>query len=123
MNFEEIQKSYPFLTVLSHKENQHVGIVQNSDEKFVTFYDYGALTSPEDQELFMEFGDIWWSESNRMIPINIFLRGQMEIFRYSLRTANARDVEVLFGPVTSLNNIINKRIKRRQIQLVRRVED
>lgn len=122
MNIDHIQSQYPFLTLLRHKENEHVAIVQNCDDKFVSFYDYGALSNREDQELFLEFGDIWWSESNRIIPINIFLRGQMEMFRYALRTANVRDVTVMFGPVTSLGNVINRRIKRRQIQLVRRIE-
>lgn len=122
MNVEHIQAQYPFLTLLRHKDNEHVTIVQNSDDKFVSFYDFGALSTSEDRELFLEFGDIWWSESNRAIPINIFLRGQMEMFRYALRTANARDITVMFGPVTSLGNIISKRIKRRQIQLVRRID-
>lgn len=122
MNLDTIHRDYPFLTVLRHRENEHVGIVQNADDRYVTFYDLSALTSRDDRELFMEFGDIWWNESNRLIPINIFLRGQMEMFRYAMRTANTRDVEVLLGPVTSLANIINKRIKRRQIQLIRRVD-
>ena len=122
MDMNLVQTHYPFLTLLRHKENEHVTIVQNSDDRFVSFYDFGALNNPQDQSLFLEFGDIWWSESNRAIPINIFLRGQMEMFRYVLRTANTRDVTVLFGPVTSLGDIVGKRIKRRQIQLVRRVD-
>ena len=33
-----------------------------------------------------------------------------------------KDIEVLFGPMTSLQNLIKKRIKRRGIQLVRKVD-
>jgi hypothetical protein len=33
-----------------------------------------------------------------------------------------KDVEILFGPVTSLQNLLKKRIKRRSIQLVRKTD-
>jgi len=121
MDIDILQKHYPFLTCIRHGAEDYVCIVQNADEKIISFYDYGGLNQ-DDQELFLQFGDIWWSESNRSIPINIFLRGQMNVFRYVLRTANLKDTEVVFGPVTSLANITNKRIKRRQIQLVRKID-
>lgn len=120
MDIDHIQKQYPFLTCLSHSGCEYVCIVQNCDDRVYTFYDYAAIPHAHEQRLFLEFGDIWWNESNRTVPINIFLRGQMDLFRHTLRTANVKDVEVLFGPVTSLNNLINKRIKRRQIQLVKK---
>ena len=44
----------------------------------------------------------------------------MQSFRRCLRTFNNKDVEVLFGPVTSIQKIVKKRIKRRTIQLVRK---
>lgn len=124
MNFddiEEFQKRFPFMTCLRYGGEDFLGIVLNADEKVVTFYDLGSILCKDQRNLFIELGEIWWWESNRSIPINIFMRGQMEIFRNSLRTANMKDVEVLFGPMTSLNNIIQKRIKRRQIQLVKKL--
>ena len=44
----------------------------------------------------------------------------MHLFRRCLRTFNNKDVEVQFGPVTSIQKIVKKRIKRRTIQLVRK---
>ena len=35
---------------------------------------------------------------------------------------NSKDTEVLWGPETSLSNIIKKRIKRRSVQLVRKID-
>lgn len=122
MDLEQIQQQYPFLTCLNHSDCEYVCIVQNCDEKVYTFYDYGVIPHAHERKLFLKFGDIWWNESNRTVPINIFLRGYMDVFSYALKTANVKDVEVVFGPVTSLNNLINKRIKRRQIQLVKRVD-
>jgi hypothetical protein len=37
-----------------------------------------------------------------------------------LRTFVMKDVEILFGPVTSLQNLLKKRIKRRTIQLIKK---
>ena len=46
----------------------------------------------------------------------------MKPFRSYLRTFVMKDVEVLFGPMTSLQNLIRKRIKRRGVQLVRKTD-
>jgi hypothetical protein len=86
-------------------------------------YDYSALKTEEEKTRFLEMGDIWWWESNRMIPINIFLNKEMHSFKYIIKNLSSKDVKVLFGPVTSLNDIIVKRVKRRSITLVRRTKD
>jgi hypothetical protein len=67
-------------------------------------------------------GDVWWWESNRKIPINIFLKEEMSVFRPYIKTFNAKDVEVLFGPIVNLSEIAEKRVKRKSIQLVRSVK-
>ena len=49
------------------------GIVQNQDNQVISFYDYGRIMSPQDKMKFFKLGEIWWFESNRKIPINIFI--------------------------------------------------
>ena len=71
---------------------------------------------------FLEYGDMWWWESNRQLPIDIFLNHEMKEFIPFLSTFVMKDVEVLFGPMTSLQNLIRKRIKRRGVQLVRKTD-
>jgi hypothetical protein len=117
---EEVQEKFPFLSCIRWGEDDYVCIIQNADDKVLTFYDFKSIKSKSEQRLFLEFGEIWWWESNRQLPINIFLRQEMEQFRYCLRTISIKDVEVLFGPITSLNELFKKRIKRRQIQLVKK---
>jgi hypothetical protein len=68
---------------------------------------------------FLELGEVWWWESNRRIPINIFLKSEMTVFRYTIKTFNSKDVEVIFGPIVNLSEIAEKRVKRKSIQLVR----
>jgi hypothetical protein len=71
---------------------------------------------------FLEMGEIWWWESNRKIPINIFLKSEMQVFRPFIKTFNSKDAELIFGPTVNLSEIAEKRIKRKSIQLVRSVK-
>lgn len=119
INLEEIKEKFPFLSGIRCQTNEYIGIIQNSDDRIISFYDYEVIKSAEEKALFLELGDTWWWESNRILPINIFLQGQMQQFRYCLKTVVNKDVEVMFGTTTSLNNIMKKRIKKRQIQLLR----
>ena len=122
INLEEVKETFPFLTGLRCQVHEYIGIIQNSDDKIISFYDYEALRSPEEKILFLELGEIWWWESNRLLPINIFLQGQMLPFRYCMKTVVNKDIDIMFGSLTSLNNIMKKRIKKRQIQLIRRAD-
>jgi len=97
-----------------------VGIVQNEDTNVISFYDYGRLMNPQDKMTFLKYGESWWHESNRKIPINIFLKGDFRYFRTTLVTLNAKDIEIVHGPTVRLSDISKKRVKRRTIQLVRR---
>lgn len=122
INLEEIQEKFPFLSGLRCQTLEYIGIIQNSDDKIISFYDYNSIRTQEEKVQFLEYGEIWWWESNRLLPINIFLQGQMIPFRYCLKTVVNKDVDIMFGSVTSLNNIMKKRIKKRQIQLVRKAD-
>jgi hypothetical protein len=82
-------------------------------------YDISVIKTDEEKRLFLEMGETWWWESNRKIPINIFLKKEMQIFRYAIKTFNSKDAEVVFGPIVNLSEIAEKRIKRKSIQLVR----
>lgn len=122
INLEEIQEKFPFLSGIKCQTNEYICIIQNSDDKIISFYDYESIKTAEEKKLFLELGETWWWESNRLLPINIFLQGQMQDFRYCLKTVVNKDIEIMFGSVTSLNNIMKKRIKKRQIQLIRRAD-
>lgn len=118
---ENLRENFPFITVLNHVDKEYVGIIINQDSLVTSMYNYEALKSDDEKQRFLELGEIWWWESNRQIPINIFLHNEISDLRYSIVNFSTKDVKVLFGPVTSLNDIIVKRIKRRSITLVRKV--
>lgn len=117
-NYNELE----FLTGIKYIGEEYVGIVVNQDNQILTFYDVGSLPNSDYKRTFLELGDLWWWESNRQLPIDVFLHHEMKPFRPYLKTFAMKDVEILFGPVTSLQNLIKKRIKRRSIQLIRKVD-
>lgn len=121
---EELKRlldQYPYLTLLTYGGNEYVGIIQNADEQITTIYDYAGLKTDEQKTLFLELGDTWWWESNRIIPINVFLKAEWSGFKFCVKTMNSKDVEIKVGPQVSLKEMSMKRSKRRSITLVRKV--
>lgn len=119
--FQKLSENHPFITVCSYAGQEYVGIIQNKDDNITTFYDYGAIVEQELKKLFLELGDTWWWESNRLIPINIFLKDDWTVFRPYLRTFNNKGLNILHGPTTSISELAKKRVKRRSITLVKRM--
>ncbi len=118
---QNLQENFPFVTVVHHVNQEYVGIIINQDQQITSMYDYALIKSNEEKAKFIELGEVWWWESNRQIPINIFLSAEISNFRYAIRNFNTKDVQVMFGPVTSLNDMIVKRVKRKSITLVRKI--
>jgi len=119
---EKLAEKYPFITLCVYASIEYVGIVQNQDDAITTIYDFGAIADAELKRHFLELANVWWWESNRSVPINIFLKGQWDLFKPYLRTFTNKDLEILHGPVCSLSEMSRKKSKRKSITLVRRVE-
>lgn len=119
--FQKLSENHPFITVCTYANLEYVGIVQNRDDTVTTFYDYGSIVNQELKTMFLELGDNWWWESNRLIPINIFLKEDWAVFRPYLKTFNNKGLEILHGPTTSMSELAKKRIKRKSITLVKRM--
>lgn len=122
---EEIKKlleQYPFITYLIYGGNEYIGIIQNSDDQITTIYDFGSLKTEDQKKKFLDLGETWWWESNRMIPINVFLKHEWSEFKFCVKTMNSKDVNIRLGPNINLKEIAAKRSKRRSITLVRKVQ-
>ena len=116
---EQFQENFPFISCVKSNDKEYVGIVINFDDYIASIYDISMIIGETERTLFLEMGEIWWWESNRKIPINIFLKSEMQIFRPFIKTFNSKDAELVFGPTVNLSEIAEKRIKRKSIQLVR----
>jgi len=117
---KNIEENFPFLSVVTYGGQEYIGIIINQDQYVTSMYVYTDIKTKSEQSKFLDLGESWWWESNRMIPINIFLRAEMEAFRYCITTMNSKDVRVSLGPCVNLNNLAIKRVKRKNVQLVRK---
>jgi hypothetical protein len=117
-----LQENFPFISVIVHVSHEYVGIIINQDAQITSMYDYSLIKTDEEKQRFLELGEVWWWESNRQIPINIFLAREIFDFRYIIKNFSTKDVNLMHGPCTSLNDIIVKRIKRKSITLVRKID-
>ena len=121
MDYQKLLDQYPFLSYLTYGGYEYIGVIQNIDDVITSIYDYAVLKTEPQKLLYLELGETWWWESNRMVPINIFLKADWNQFRPTLKTFNSKDVELKYGPALSLKESAQKRSKRRSITLVRRV--
>lgn len=119
----QFQENFPFITCIRSNDREYVGIVINYDNQVVSIYDLSMIAGEQERQFFLEMGETWWWESNRKIPINIFLKKEMQVFRPCIKTFNSKDVELVFGPVVNLSEVAEKRVKRKSIQLVRSVKN
>ena len=120
MLLKDIENKFPFISVVTYGGNEYVGIIVNQDQFVTSMYVYTNLKTQEEKSFLLELGEAWWWESNRMIPINIFLRKEIESLNYSIVTMNSKDVKITIGPTVNLHNLTIKRVKRKQVQLVRK---
>lgn len=120
-----IQENYPFFSCVRYGKKEcvdYIGILINTDTVITSIYNFEDIPTPELRKEFIELGEQWWWESNRLIPINLFLGSQISVYKNWITNMNSKDVQIMWGPETSLNNIVQKRIKRRSVQLVRKID-
>lgn len=119
---EEILEKFPFLSYGKLKETEYLGIIQNSDNQLLSMYVIEMIPSNEARIAFLELGTIWWWESNRQIPINIFHKERFLPFRPCLKHFNRKEFELIAGPSVSLHETISRRVRKRQVTLVRKTD-
>jgi hypothetical protein len=121
ISIEQMLEQYPFLSYIKYTHNDYIGIIQNHDVDIVSMYAFNKLRTEDDKRGFLEQADIWWWESNRLIPINIFLKSSWDQYRYSSVTLTCKDIQEQQGHIVSIAKLAEKRTKRRVVQLVRKM--
>ena len=81
MLLDDIEKNYPFISVVEYGGQEYVGVINNQDNAITSMFIFTDIRSAENKEKFIELCKTWWFESNRMIPIGIFLRQEMAQFK------------------------------------------
>ena len=116
----EIETKFPYISVVEYGGKEYVGVINNQDNAVTSVYVYTDLHSDEQKKHFIEVCETWWWESNRMIPISIFMRDEMSKFRDIIMIMATKDVRVVIGPCTNLNSLAMKRTKRKSVLFVRK---
>lgn len=119
----QLTERFPFISIIIYGDDEQevVGILQNTDMSISSIYDYGLLKTDNEKKLFLALAEQWYFESNRQIPINIYLKQEWAPFKYVLKTFITKEIQIVHGPTTSLLDLNQKRSKRRKITLVKRM--
>lgn len=115
-----ILEQFPFLSYGSMAEQHYLGIIQNSDAQLLSMYVLDLIPDEALRREFLRLGDVWWWESNRLLPISIFLGARFKPFRPYMRHFSRKDFNLIAGPAVSLQETIARRVRKRQVTLVRR---
>ena len=118
---DQFQENFPFISCLKSNDKEYVGIVINFDDYVASIYDLSMIMGEELRRIFLDLGEVWWWESNRMIPINVFLKHDWSEFKFCVKTMNSKDVDIRLGPHINLKEMAAKRSKRRSITLIRKI--
>lgn len=106
-------KEFPFLSFGTYLDQDHIGIISHSDNQFVYLYSFMDIKTDDLKRKFLMLGNEWWWQSNRQIPINIFLKDRWEIFKPYLKIFVQKEFKHIYGPTLNMNNIMTKRVKRK----------
>lgn len=116
---EKILERFPFMSYGTMLDIEYLGIVQNSDAQLLSMYVIDAIPTEDLRKEFLAAGEAWWWGSNRQVPINIFLKERFRPYRAYLKHFSSKDFTLLFGPAVSLQETIARRVRKRQVTLVR----
>lgn len=111
-NYKEYLERLPFLTYGTAHNNEYIGIMIVRSKNFTSMYMLNHIDKPELKRELLELGEKWWWQSNRNIPISIFLAEQLRKFEKYKQTFISKEFTVIDGPVVSITNLPTKRIKR-----------
>ena len=78
---KDIAENFPFISVVNYGDKEYVGVINNQDHNITSMYIYTQIHTEEEKKQFLDLCESWWWESNRMIPIGIFLRREIENFK------------------------------------------
>ena len=116
--YKKLKDKFPFLVLARYLEEDYIGIIQNSDQQFTSMYILNDIQDDDLKAKFLELGETWWWESNRTLPINIFLKDRFSPFKPYLKTFSNKEFELLHGPAVSLQDLVKRRTRKKQIQVM-----
>lgn len=121
-SLQKLLEKFPFLSYGTLLDTHYLGIIQNSDSQLLSMYVIDMIPTEEMRRDFLQCGEEWWWQSNRMLPINIFLKDKFRPYRPFLKHFNRKDFDLQAGPSVSLQETIARRVRKRQVTLLRKID-
>lgn len=116
----DVLKAFPFMSYGTMLEKDYLGIIQNCDSQMLSMYIFTDIADASLRNKFIELGTQWWWGSNRLTPINIYFKN-FGMFRPYIKHFSRKDFNLEAGPAVSLQEIIARRVRKRQITLIRKL--
>ena len=113
-----LQEKFPFLSLYEYGGEEFLGIIQNYGKNIVSVYNFNKITDQQLKRRFIELGEIWWTESNRKICINLFFKQDFDVFAPFMVNYVSKEFRLLNGHIVSLHSLNAKRVKRKRVQMV-----
>lgn len=110
--YEQYLERLPFLTYGRAHGEEYIGIMIVRSKTFTSMYVLNHVQAADLKKELLELGEQWWWQSNRNVPISVYLKTELEKFESCRRTFITKDFDVVAGPVVSLMKLPTKRIKR-----------
>ena len=107
----------PFITIVKFNDQEYIGIMQVSSKQFTSMFVLNDIEDSSDKKGLLKLGEKWWWQSNRNIPITLFMPEELEPYKKYMRTFQTKELEIIEGPVVTINALPSKRIKRRNTSL------
>lgn len=114
---EKIRETYPFFSILILRDGTQVpGIIQNSNSTIVWIYQFEEVEKLL-RKPFLEHGRTWWNQSDRTIPIEVFIGPEFDVFRPYLKGHPRKNIETVHGHLVELGETFRRRIKRKIVSI------
>lgn len=121
-SLQKLLEKFPFLSYGTLLDTHYLGIIQNSDSQLLSMYVIDMIPTEDMRRDFLQCGEEWWWQSNRLLPINIFLKEKFRPYRPFLKHFNRKDFDLKAGPSVSLQETIARRVRKRQVTLLRKID-
>lgn len=115
---EVIRETYPFFSILVLKDGHQVpGIIQNSSSSLVWIYHFEEIQTASARKTFLDYGKTWWNQSDRTIPIEVFIGTEFDVFRPHLKGHPRKNIDTIHGHLVDLGETFRRRIKRKIVSI------
>lgn len=116
-----IRKEEKYIAHIRYADEDYCGVIINRDKGVVSFYDLAVLRAANLHDSFIAHCEIWWWESNRLIPINIFIG--FDVFKqysFAIKTFATKRTVISSGYVTDLKVLIKHQRKKKTFLVKRK---